>query len=130
MNKKYIYQWLCINREINQKITFHNFTNCNILDDVSINGNNIIRVHATTFLGLYIHENLTLKGHIFYIYNKLSKCIAITYHARPLLHQSALRNLYCAVILPYIQHCANGWGNIYHASLLPLFINFFYHNYM
>ena len=51
---------------------------------------------------------------MFHIFYKLSKSIAIIYHARPLLHQCALRNLYCALILPYISHHAMVWGNTYH----------------
>ena len=126
-----MYQWLCINKlSTNLKKT----TNYNIIGDVliSINGNDIISVHVTKFLGVYIDEKLTWKDHIFYIFNKLSKSIAIIYYARPLLHQCALINLYCALILPCISYfalifpsisyCAMVWGNTYHANLLPLFI--------
>ena len=79
---------------------------CCMLDNVSINGNDIIRVHVATFLGCYIHEKLEWKDHIFYIYIKLSRSIAIIYCTRPLLYKSALKNLYSALILPYISYCA------------------------
>ena len=80
---------------------------------ITINGQNIIRVHNTKFLGVIIDESMSWKHHIEYICNKTSKCIGILLRARQVLYGHTLLMLYNALIKPHFIYCVTIWGNTY-----------------
>ena len=62
--------------------------------NISIDGVNLQIVDSLKFLGVCIDHQITWKGHITYISNKLSKSIAIIYRASHVLDAKALYCLY------------------------------------
>ena len=44
------------------------------------------------------------------------------YRVRHLLTNTALYNLYCTLILPYLNYCCEAWGNTYKSRIQPLYI--------
>ena len=82
----------------------------------------IERVYVTKFLGVMIDNKLNWKEHINAINNKISKSIAIIYNASKVLNTNSLYTLYCTLILPYLNYCAENWGNTYKANLSKTFL--------
>ena len=62
----------------------------------------IQQVDDTKFLGVIIDDNLNWSNHISYINSKIAKGIDIICRARKFFSKSALINLYCAFIFPYL----------------------------
>ena len=46
------------------------------------------------------------------------------YRVRHLLTNTALYNLFCTLIMPYLNYCCEAWGNTYKSRIQPLY-NFF-----
>ena len=90
--------------------------------EITINDINIERVYVTKFLGVYIDHKLNWNEHIANLSKKLSKSIAIIRKASHVLNSDALYTLYCAIFLPYLNYCAEVWGNTYQSSITPLFL--------
>ena len=101
-------EWFCVDKlSLNlEKKHFILFTNCKSVKNpvIKINDNVIERVKGKKNLGIDINENLSWMDHTSYINNKLSKGIAILYHASSIINMDALRNLYCTLILPYLSY--------------------------
>ena len=84
---------------------------------ITINGQNIICVHNTKFLGVIIDKRMSWKHHIEYICNKTSKCIDIILRARQVLYGHTLLMLYNALIKPHFIYCVTIWGNTHNQYL-------------
>ena len=82
---------------------------------ITINGQNIIRVQNTKFLGV----SMSWKHHIEYICNKTSKCIGILLRARHAgsIYGHTLVMIYNALIKPHFIYCVTIWGNTYNKYL-------------
>ena len=89
---------------------------------ITINGQNIIRVQNTKFLGVIIDENMSWKHHIEYICNKTSKCIDILLRARQVLYGHTLLMPYNVLIKPHFIYCVTIWGNTYNRYLHKIHI--------
>ena len=76
-----------------------------------INNVPIQEVENTKFLGVIIDDDLNWSNHISYINSKIAKGIGFICSARKFLSKSALINLYCAFIFPYLIYCVEAWGN-------------------
>ena len=119
-------KWFALNKlsrnieKTNFMIFSHKYIN-NVID-INITNRTISRVHTTKFLGVIIDEKLNWKEHINYIKTKLSKSISIMYKAREMLNKNSVRTLYCTLFLPFIDYCAEVWGNTYNTNLRPLII--------
>ena len=85
-----------------------------------INGNYIETINVTKFLGVFIHNKLNWKHHVYHISNKLSKCIGILHKTKPILNQTAFHILHCSTFLPYVYYCADVWENTYKSTLQPI----------
>ena len=90
--------------------------------DILINGEKIDRVYVTKFLGVIIDHKLNWKEHIEVVKNKISKSIAIIHKASKLLNTNSLYTLYCSLFLPYLNYCAEIWGNTYITNLNTLIL--------
>ena len=89
---------------------------------ITINNVKIDRVYVTKFLGVMIDHNLNWKEHIDVINSKISKSIAIIYKASKILKTASLYTLYCSLFLPYLNYCAENWGNTYESNFSKLFL--------
>ena len=65
---------------------------------------------------------ITWSKHISVITNKIAKNVCVMYRVRHLLTNTALYNLYCTLILPYLNYCCEAWGNTYKSRIQPLYI--------
>ena len=92
----------------------------NIRYDLSINSTKLIRVNSTTYLGVYIDEDLTWQNHIYYIINKLVKFCSIFYKLRSIDPPSILRKLYFALVHPHLIYGIEIYANTYQKYLDPL----------
>ena len=75
------------------------------------------RVDQTKFLGIFIGENLTWKGHINSMMNKISKTIRIVCKLQHFTGQKILRNIYYSLIYPHLYYANIIWANNYHSGL-------------
>ena len=90
--------------------------------NITINKINIERVYVTKFLGVLIDHKLNWKAHIDNICSKIARNISIIYKASKVLNTHTLRSLYCTLILPYLNYCAENWGNTYETNLIRIFL--------
>ena len=118
--------WFSVNKlSLNiSKTNFIIFGNRKVKEDVKIkiNNMNIERVFVTKFLGVLIDHQLNWKEHINYICSKVSRSIAIISKASKVLNFKSLYDLYCTLILPYLNYCSENWGNTYETNLNKLFL--------
>ena len=89
---------------------------------IQVDGVNIERVHENTFLGIILDEKITWKSHTKHIQNKLSRSISVLSKAKHFLDHKSLHILYNSLILPYLNYCAEIWGNTFKCTLQPLSI--------
>lgn len=89
---------------------------------VQINGVHIERVFENKFLGVIIDDKICWKPHIKHVQSKLSRSISVLAKAKHILDQKSLHILYCSLVLPYLDYCAEIWGNTYKSTLQPLCI--------
>jgi hypothetical protein len=89
---------------------------------ITINNNEVERVHVTKFLGVLIDENFNWKDHIKLVKSKLSKCLAIVYRAKCILDRNSLIILYCSLFLPYLTYCSEVWANTFKSNIRPIVI--------
>ena len=82
----------------------------------------ITRVFVTKFLGVHLDFQLNWSKHISVIKNKIAKNVSVMHRVRHLLTNTALYNLYCTLILPYLNYCCEAWGNTYKSRIQPLYI--------
>ena len=89
---------------------------------ISINGVDVTRVFVTQFLDVHLDFQLNWSKHISVITNKIAKNVSVMYRGRHILTNTALYNLYCTLILPYLNYCCEAWGNTYKSRIQPLYI--------
>ena len=95
-----------------QKPTIHN-----------INVLNIDRKTCIKYLGIYLDEHLNWKTQIAHVQGKLTKNLGILYQLRNHLNLKMLRQLYYALIYPYLNYGAMCWGNTYQTNLNTISTN-------
>ena len=121
-----LHNWFALNKlSLNIKKTNYmvfSKKNCTGNFDVTINNFEIERVFVTKFLGVLIDTNLKWKSHTSYVKGKIYKSISLLCKAKLLLNQSALFNLYNAIIQPHLSYCCEIWGNTNKIDLLPLIV--------
>jgi len=71
----------------------------------------LTRVHEAKFLGITIDENFTWKKHITDVCNKCSRNIGVLNKVKSFLPNKSLHQLYCSLVLPYINYGILLWGN-------------------
>lgn len=89
---------------------------------LSINNINIEKASEVRFLGVILDDKLKWKSHILHVKNKVSKSLFILSKCKYFLPCNTLRMLYCSIILPYFNYCAEIWGNAYKTTLMPLIL--------
>jgi len=79
--------------------------------EIFLDGCKLNRVCKATFLGITIDENLTWKNHITDICSKCSRSIGVLNKVKSFLPKRSLHQLYCSLVLPYINYGILLWGN-------------------
>ena len=92
------------------------------MDDIIIDGKQIMEVNETKFLGVIIDNNLNWKPHITYISEKVAKGIGIILKARKVFNNETLSTLYFTLLYPYLNYCIHVWGRAYNTHLKDLFV--------
>ena len=92
------------------------------MDDIIIDGKQIMEVNETKFLGVIIDNNLNWKSHITYISKKVAKGIGIILKARKVFNKDTLSTLYFTLVYPYLNYCIHVWGRAYNTHLKDLFV--------
>ena len=88
--------------------------------NITINGQKILQVTQTKFLGIFIESNLTWQAHIKFIRNKVAKSIGIIQKARIILDEDTLIGLYYSFLYPYFSSGITIWGKANKSVLDPL----------
>lgn len=89
---------------------------------LSMAGTNIERVAEIRFLGVILDEDLEWKSHVAHVRKKISKGIFILNRVKWTLDKRAMRTLYCALILPYLNYCVEVWGNAYRTTTNSVYL--------
>ena len=92
------------------------------MDDIIIDGKQIMEVNETKFLGVIIDNNLNWKPHITYISKKVAKGIGTILKARKVFNNATLSTLYFILVYPYLNYCIHVWGRAYNTHLKDLFV--------
>ena len=100
------------------------FGNCNKNTQVQlqVDSLDVERVCENKFLGVTINDQINWKSHIKHVQCKLSRSISVLSKAKHILDHKSLYILYCSLILPYLQYCAEVWGNTYTCTIQSLSI--------
>ena len=72
---------------------------------------------SPNLLGVFIDAILNWKYQIHKIRCKLAKSLSVLYKANEVLDTYSLYIIYCAILLPYLSHCAEIWGGAYSSNL-------------
>ena len=92
------------------------------MDDIIIDGKQIMEINETKFLEVIIDNNLNWKPHITYISKKVAKGIGIILKARKVFNNETLSTLYFTLVYPYLNYCIHVWGRAYNTHLKDLFV--------
>lgn len=99
-------------------MTFAGIMNNN-LDSVKvhIDGEEMIEVTSTRFLGILIDEKLTWKEHLSFVCNKVTKSLGIIRKISALVHSSCFLTLYFSLVYPYLTSCNIVWTSTFPTHL-------------
>ncbi|XP_065662691.1 uncharacterized protein LOC136085324 [Hydra vulgaris] len=75
----------------------------------------------TSFLGIYLDENVTWKPHIDYICTKVSKNIGVLHKSRNYFNKTILIQLYYSFLHRYINYANIAWGSTSKSKLRTLY---------
>ena len=78
---------------------------------LAINDNPIKKVNESKFLGVLIDKDISWRGHIGKISNKVRQTVGIIGRARGFMNGAQLLLLYNTMVLPHLQYCLLNWGN-------------------
>ena len=78
---------------------------------LTINENPIKKVNESKFLGVLIDKEISWRGHINRISNKIRQTVGIIGRARGFMNGAQLLLLYNTMVLPHLQYCLLNWGN-------------------
>ena len=80
--------------------------------NIYLDGCKLSRVHDAKFLGIIIDENLLWKKQVDAICKTCSRNIGVLNKVKLFLPNSAMFQLYCTLILPYLNYGLLLWGNV------------------
>ena len=87
------------------------------MNELQIEGKQIMEVHETKFLGVFIDNQLSWKPHIRYICTKVAKGIGVILKARKVFDHETLSTLYYTFVYPYLKYCIHVWDRAYDTHL-------------
>ena len=80
--------------------------------NIYLDGCKLSRVHDAKFLGIIIDENLLWKKQVDAIRKTCSRNIGVLNKVQLFLPYSAMYQLYCTLVLPYLSYGLLLWGNV------------------
>ena len=83
---------------------------CSTNFNVSLNSNDIKRIRAVKYLGIYINENLNWARHIQHLSLQLARYCGLIYRIRRFLNRKTLCMIYYSLIYSRIQYGIVTWG--------------------
>ena len=92
-------------------IEFKTRTSSNDTYNLGILNNSFEKVESCKFLGVYIDSNLDWKCQLLHVKNQISKSTGIINCIKNVVPQKILRNIYFALIQPYLVYCIPLWGS-------------------
>ena len=118
---KKLHQWftvkkLTLNLKKSNFVIFSHYrkkvsaVNIKIFDNSQNKFISLERKKYVKYLGLLIDENLSLKPHIDFICNKISKIVGLLAKLRHFIPLHTLKTLYRSLIQPYILYGLSAWG--------------------
>ena len=84
--------------------------------DIMINGEKLIQVSSTKFLGVNVGEKLNWKSHIDAVSKKIARSLGIINKLRHKLNLNTLLTLYHTMVHPHLYYCTIIWGGTYIAQ--------------
>ena len=121
-----VLDWLLANKLIINLTKTHTmlFTNKRVDRSIRIQANNTIleQKKECKFLGVIVDEDISWKGHINHISNKISKTIAILRLLKCTFPKHILKTLYMSLIQPYLNYCNVIWGAADQTIIEPFFL--------
>ena len=127
MNKelKKLYEWLCINRlslNISKTnfVVFHAPNKIKYPITILINKQAIEEAKYVKYLGVLIDSQLSFKYHINELSKKIARGIGILYKLRHYVNAKILKNVYYAIIYPFLLYGIIVWGSASNILLNPL----------
>ena len=123
-----ISEWLKVNKlSLNVKKThFMIFSRAkskaNLSVNLKIDGENLLEVEKTKFLGVIIDNRLSWRDHVNYISGKIARGIGILIKARAVLNKGTLITLYYSFVYPYYTYCNHIWGSSCSKNIKRLFV--------
>jgi len=81
------------------------------ITDVKLDDTTLERVQHTKFLGVIIDECLTWKNHIDCVAKTIARNIGIMNKLKHFVPEHILFNLYCTMVMPYLNYGILVWGN-------------------
>ena len=124
---KKLSEWLCINRlSLNisktKFVLFHAINKPKTPVTILINKNAIDEVKYIKYLGVLIDSHLSFKYHINELSKKLSRGTGILYKLRDFVSVKILKDVYYAIVYPFLLYGIAIWGSATKATLSPLHI--------
>ena len=122
-----LYEWLCINR-LSLNISKTNFVIFHAKNKplhpitILINKKAIEEADNVKYLGIILDSELSFKKHTDEVSKKISRSIGILYKLRPFVSSHILRNVYYAIIYPFLLYGIAVWGNSSKSYLTPLYL--------
>ena len=112
---KLIHEWICCNKlslnvQKTQSMLFSNSIST-LPGNLSLLNTPIDLVQSTKFLGLFIDNKLSWKKHTTYLSKLISRNIGIINKLKLTFPSNILLDLYCTLILPYLNYGILAWGN-------------------
>ena len=121
-----VLDWLLANKLIINLTKTHTmlFTNKRVDRSIRIQANNTIleQKKECKFLGVIVDDDISWKGHINHISNKISKTIAILRLLKYTFPKHILKTLYMSLIQPYLNYCNVIWGAADQTIIEPIFL--------
>ena len=120
-----VYAWvqsnkLSLNIDKTNYMLFSPKCACRPAKNIFIDGQSIVEVNETKFLGVVIDNRFKWSSHVGHISNKISKGIGVITKVRKFFDQTTLMSLYNSLTLPYIMYCVHVWGSAYETHLRHL----------
>ena len=72
-----------------------------------------MKISTIEYLGLIIDHKLTWENHVQLVVKKLCIAKVVLFKLRHRALLTALRNVYCAFVYPYLQYGVTSWGNTF-----------------
>ena len=110
-----IHQWICCNKLSLNVLKTHGMLFSNSISrlpsNVFLNNTSVDIVDSTTFLGIFIDNKLSWKKHTTHLSKLLYRKVGIINKLKNSSPSNVLLNIYCTLILPYLNYEILAWGN-------------------